>query len=335
MADVTTTYLGLRLRSPLVASASPLTGHTDRLRALEAAGAAAVVLPSLFEEQLTEESLSVHAMLETGAWSNPEALSYFPELEDYNTGPSRYLRLIENAKAAVGIPVIASLNGSTPGGWTYYARLMEDAGADALELNVYRIVADVDASPRRIEEEYTDLVESVREATDVPLAVKVGPFFSAFANFARRLADGGADALVLFNRFYQPDVDPETRTVEPRLVLSTSDELRLVLRWIAILDGRVDADLAAPTGVHGVEDVVKALLVGAGATMLASALLRDGPAHLTRLEDGLGDWLDEHEYASVEQCKGSASQRHIDDPSGFERANYMRTLSTYASPYLV
>ena len=335
MTDLATTYLGFRLRTPLVVGASPLTGDVDSLRALEAAGASAVVLPSLFEEQLRHDSLQVHGMLETGASSQPEATSYFPELDDYNTGPSSYLRLIEEAQAKLDIPVIASLNGTTRGGWTYYARLMEEAGADALELNVYRIVADVDASPRRIEEEYCDLVAAVRDTVDVPLAVKVGPFFTAFANLARRLADAGADALVLFNRFYQPDIDPETREVEPRLVLSTSDELRLVLRWLAILDGRIDAAKAATTGVHTVEDVVKALLAGADVTMLVSALLRKGPAHLTLLEEGLAAWLEEYEYDSVEQCKGSASQRFVDDPSGFERANYMRLLSDYSSPLLV
>jgi dihydroorotate dehydrogenase (fumarate) len=335
MADLTTTYLGFPLRSPLVASASPLTGDVDTLLALEAAGAAAVVLPSLFEEQLTHEAVEVHGMLEMGAWSHPEATTYFPELEDYNTGPSRYLRLIENAKAKLEIPVIASLNGTTPGGWTYYARLLEDAGADALELNFYRIGADVDVSPRRVEEEYTDLVASVRDAIDVPLAVKVGPFFTAFAHFAHRLAAAGADALVLFNRFYQPDLDPETREVEPRLVLSTSEELRLVLRWLALVEGRVDADLAATTGIHTVEDVVKALLVGANVTMLASALLKEGPRHLSLLEQGVRDWLDEHDYDSVAQLRGSASQRFVGDPSGFERANYMRTLTTYSSPHLI
>ena len=335
MTDLSTTYLGLHLRSPLVASANPLTGDVDSLRSLEAAGAAAVVLPSLFEEQLTQESVEIHEMLETAAWSNPEAMSYFPELDDYNTGPGRYLRLIEEAKAKLDIPVIASLNGATRGGWTYYSRLMEDAGADAIELNVYRIAADVSESPRRVEEEYCDLVASVRDAIDVPLAVKVGPFFTAFANLARRLVDAGADGLVMFNRFYQPDLNTETREVESHLVLSTSDELRLVLRWLAIIDGRIAASKAATTGVHTVNDVVKALMVGADVTMLASALLRNGPAHLTMLEEGLALWLEEHEYDAVEQLKGCASQRFVDDPSAFERANYMRILTSYSSPFLV
>ncbi len=335
MTDLRTRYLGLPLRSPLVASASPLTGALDSLRALEASGAAAVVLPSLFEEQVTHDTLELHDMLETGAASHPEATSYFAELQDYNTGPTRYLRLVEDAKEKLEIPVIASLNGTTPGGWTRYARLLAEAGADALELNIYRIAADVDADPREVEDDYVNLVARVREAVDVPLAVKVGPFFTAFANMARRLVDAGADGLVLFNRFYQPDIDPETRTVEPRLVLSTPEELRLVLRWIAILQGRVEVSKAATTGIHAVEDVVKALLVGADVTMLASALLRHGPARLAALEDGLATWIAEHEYDSVEQLKGSTGQQLVADPSAFERANYMRTLTTYSSPFLV
>lgn len=334
MVDLSTTYLGFRLASPLVASASPLTGELQSLRALASAGAAAVVLPSLFEEQLTHESMEVHHLLEAGAASNPEATSYFPDLHDYNTGPWRYLTLIERAKAALDVPVIASLNGITPGGWVHYAKLMQEAGADAIELNLYRVAADLDLSPRQIEQEYIDLVGTVHETIAVPLAVKVSPFFTAFGYTARQLADAGADALVMFNRFYQPDLDPDTRTIEPRLALSTSEELRLVLRWMAIIRGRVDADLAATTGIHSSEDVAKALLVGADVTMTTSALLRHGPGHLTGLTDGLRSWMVEHDYDSVDQLKGSASRRTIEDPSAFERANYMRTLSSYSSPHL-
>jgi dihydroorotate dehydrogenase (fumarate) len=331
--DLATTYLGLRLRTPLVASSSPLTGDIDRLRELEAAGISAVVLPSLFEEQLTREALEIHELLETGVWSHAEATSYVPELTGYNSGPAHYLRFVEQAKAKLGVPVIASLNGDTPGGWTSYARLMQDAGADAIELNVYRLAADPEQPPRFIEQEYRDVVAAVRDVARVPVAVKVGPFFTAFAHFARQLVSAGADGLVLFNRFYQPDINPETRQVEPRLALSTSDESRLAVRWIAILHGRVEASLAATTGIHTGLDAAKALLAGADVTMMASAMLRHGPAHVTRVEDELWAWASEHGYDSVDQLKGSASQQATADPAAFERANYMRTLVTYTSRF--
>jgi dihydroorotate dehydrogenase (fumarate) len=333
--DLTTSYLSLRLHSPLVASASPLTGSVDSLRALEAAGVGAVVLPSLFEEQIAHESLQVHALLSTGMDSHPEAASYFPELDTYNTGPVGYVRHLQAAKAALTVPVIASINGSSPGGWLRYARMLQEAGADAIELNVYRVATNPDTSGRLVEEEVVETVAQVRDAVTVPLAVKLGPHFSSFAHLAVRLAEAGANGLVLFNRFYQPDIDLETLAVSPHLVLSTSDELRLPLRWIAILHGRIEKlSLAATTGIHSGRDVAKALLAGADVTMMASALLRNGPDHLGAVELELREWMERHELASVEQLKGSVSQEAVADPAAFERANYMRTLTTYAGTFV-
>jgi dihydroorotate dehydrogenase (fumarate) len=333
--ELTTWYLDLRLRSPLVASSSPLTGSVDSLRALEAAGVSAVVLPSLFEEQITREALAVTALLDHGADSNPEASSYFPLLDTYNTGPTRYLRHLEAAKAALTIPVIASLNGSTPGGWLRYAMLMEETGADAIELNVYRVAADIGTSGRTVEDEVVEVVEQLRDAINVPLAVKLGPYYSAFGHLAQRLAVAGANGLVLFNRFYQPDIDVATMAVTPHLVLSTSDELRLPLRWIAILAGRLPkVSLAATTGIHTAADAAKAILAGADVTMLASALLRHGPDHVAEVERDLLTWMREHDLESVEQIRGSVSQEHVTDPSEFERANYMRTVTTYAGTFI-
>jgi dihydroorotate dehydrogenase (fumarate) len=333
MTDLRTEYLGLALRSPIVASSSPLTGDLDMLRAIEAAGAGAVVLPSLFEEQIAHEAMSLHGLLEMGD-GHIEASGYMPDLAQYNTGPTRYLRLVEQAKAKLEIPVIASLNGSTVGGWTRYARAAEEAGADAIELNIYRIAADPEVPPRAIEEEYLHLVAAVRESTSVPVAVKVGPYFSAFAHFARQLVAAGAQGLVLFNRFYQPDIDLMDLGVEPRLVLSTSDELRLPLRWIAILRGRIAASLATTTGVHTSADVLKALLAGSDITMMASALLRNGPDHIRVVEEEIVAWMIEREYTSVEQLKGSVSQLATGEPEAFERANYMKALTSYSSTFL-
>lgn len=328
--DLRTRYLGLELDSPLVASASPLTGRLDTLRALEEAGAAAVVLPSLFEEQIEQEELALDAVLERGAHSYGEALTYFPELEDYNTGPGSYLELVAAAREALRVPVIASLNGSSGGGWLRYARLLEEAGADALELNVYAVEADPRTSGADVEERTLALVRSVRDAVRVPLAVKVGPFYTAFAHTAVRLAEAGADGLVLFNRFLQPDLDLETLAVEPSLHLSTPEELRLPLRWIAILRGRVPAGLAATGGAHDAGDVVKLLLAGADVVELASALLLHGPGRLRELRAGLEAWLAEREYASVAQLRGSLSQAASPDPAAFERAQYARALASYA-----
>ncbi len=333
MADMRTRYLGLELSSPLVASASPLTGDLEALRRLEAAGAGAVVLPSLFEEEIVDAGLAVDRMLETGSDSFPEALDYFPDLAHYDTGPGRYIKLIEQAKAELSIPVIASLNAGSVGSWVRYARLIEDAGADALELNTYRIAADADLTGAEVERGYIDLVSTVKDAVGLPLAIKIGPFFSALAHTARELAGAGADALVLFNRFYQPDLDLETLDVRQHLVLSTSDELRLPLRWIAILHGRIDAELAATTGVHTWEDATKALLAGASVAMMTSALLLHGPEHIGLVRQGLERWLDGHEYESVDQLRGSVSQSGADDPEAFERANYMKELASFSSAF--
>jgi dihydroorotate dehydrogenase (fumarate) len=328
--DLRTTYLGLALSSPLVASASPLTGRLDSLRALEEAGAAAVVLPSLFEEQLEHEEVELDALLEHGTHSFGEALTYFPELEDYNTGPGSYVELVAEAKRTLSIPVIASLNGSSPGGWIRYATLLEQAGADALELNVYAVEADAAATAAGVEERTLELVRSVRAAVALPLAVKVGPFYTAFAHMAGELAAAGADGLVLFNRFLQPDLDLETLAVTPALRLSTSDELRLPLRWIAILRGHVAAGLAATGGAHTTTDVVKLLLAGADVVELASALLLHGPGHLGVLQAGLEEWLREREYDSVSQLRGSLSRATAPDPAAFERAQYVQALVSFA-----
>ncbi len=328
--DLTTTYLGLPLRSPIVASASPLTGDLDTLLELEAAGVGAAVLPSLFEEQIEHEQVDVHELLEHMTHSFGEALTWFPELDDYSTGPEAYLEHLRAAKAALGVPVIASLNGISTGGWLRYARLCEEAGADALELNVYAVEADPAVPGAAVEERTVALVREVRAAISIPLAVKVGPFYSAFAHMAGRLHEAGADGLVLFNRFLQPDVDLETLAVEPRLVLSTPTELRLPLRWIAILRGRVPVSLAGTTGVHDWEGALKLLLAGADAVMVASAALERGPAVVQELLDGLRAWLEEREYVSVEQLKGSLSQAACPDPAAFERGNYMRALVSYA-----
>lgn len=333
MPDLRTRYLGLDLRSPLVASSSPLTSDLAGLRHLEECGAGAVVLPSLFEEQIENESLEIDRMLEHGSETFAEALSYFPACDDYNTGPDHYLELVHQAKGALGIPVIASLNGFSPGGWIEYARLLEQAGADALELNLYLIAADPETSAEKIEAGYRELVRSLRAAVRLPLAVKLGPYLTALAHTARELVGAGADGLVLFNRFYQPDLDLETLDVVPRLSLSTSQELRLPLRWTAILHGRVACSLAITTGVHTAEDVAKALLAGADVTMMASALLQYGPEHLRKVERKLVEWLTEREYDSVDQLRGSVSQRSVSDPTAFERANYVRTLKSYSSRF--
>jgi dihydroorotate dehydrogenase (fumarate) len=330
--DLTTTYLGLTLRNPIVASASPLTGTLNSLHQLQDAGAAAVVLPSLFEEQIEHDAMAIHEAIEFGSGAHAESASgYFPELDTYNNGPDDYLDLLGSAKRELSIPVIASLNGSTLGGWTSYARLMQDAGADAIELNVYRVAADADVTGSDVEETYLRLVAAVRAAVSIPVAVKVGPFFSSMANMARRLVDAGADGLVLFNRFYQSDFDLDELTVVPHLVLSTSAEMRLVLRWMAILHGRIRASLAATTGVHTGDDVVKLILAGADVTMLASVLLEGGPGVISGLVEDVRRWFDERDYISVAQGRGSMSQVSSPDPAAFERAQYMKTLTSYSS----
>jgi dihydroorotate dehydrogenase (fumarate) len=329
--DLRTSYLGLELANPLVPSASPLTGTIDTLHALVEAGASAVVLPSLFEEQIVHDALAVADVADFGADFSPEFFGgQLPAMDEYNTGSDSYLEILLRAKEELTIPVIGSLNGVSPGGWVAYGRKMQDAGADALELNIYIVAADVVRDAAAVEADYLRLVERMRKEVSIPLAVKVAPFFSSMANMAQRLVDAGADGLVLFNRFYQPDIDLDALEVGPNLVLSTSEELRLPLTWIGILHGRVTASLAATTGVHTAEDVVKLILAGADVTMLASALLKRGPDHLATVRIGLAQWLAERDYVSVAQAKGSLSQRSSPDPSAFERANYMRTLVTYA-----
>ncbi|MEX1208992.1 MAG: dihydroorotate dehydrogenase-like protein [Acidimicrobiia bacterium] len=329
MIRLDTTYLGMTLATPLVVSASPIGRDVDRLLRLQEAGAAAVVLPSLFEEQIERVSLALHAALMSGTDSHAEASSYLPEIAAYNTGPDHYLDLVRRARRELSVPVIASLNGASPGGWTNYARRIEASGADAVELNVYFIAADVDESGEEVERRYLSVVESVRRVVAVPVAVKIGPFFSSLGHMARRLVDAGADGLVIFNRFYQPDIDLENLQIVPDVQLSTSAELRLPLRWIALLRDRIDASLAATTGVHSHLDVAKLLLAGADVTMLASALLRHGPGRMSEIRDGLVDWLQEREYESVEQMKGSMSAGAAPNPGALERANYMETLASY------
>jgi dihydroorotate dehydrogenase (fumarate) len=330
--DLRTRYLGLDLRHPIVASASPLTGSVDSLKRLQDAGVAAVVLPSLFEEQIEHEDLSAHNLLEYGQELSPEAQGFFPELE-YSTGPDKYLKLVGEAKRALSVPVIASLNGHTPGGWAQIARQLQEAGADAIELNVYFVAASIDDTSAEVEARYVDLVQAVTQQVSVPVAVKVAPYFSALANMAARLTKAGAAGLVLFNRFLQPDILLEELEVAPHLVLSTSDELRLALRWIAILRGRVGASLAATGGAHTPDDVLKLLLAGADCVMLASSLFVHGPPHVGVLVRGVETWMAEREYTSVEQMKGSLSQQACPDPDAFERANYMKALRAYTSEF--
>ena len=292
------------------------------------------MLPSLFEEQIEHEEMATHELMMFGTELSPEARGFFPEMRNYRSGPDRYLQLIADAKKALSVPVIASLNGYTPGGWTGIARQLEDAGADAIELNVYFLAASVDDTSTEVEQRYVDLVESVTRQVGVPVAVKVAPYFSAMANMAARLAKAGASGLVLFNRFLQPDIALDELEVSPHLVLSTSDELRLALRWIAILRGRVDVSLAATGGAHTPEDVLKLLLAGADCVMLASSLLAKGPGHVGTLVRGVQGWMAEREYTSVAQMKGSLSQQSCPDPDAFERANYMKALQSYTSEFV-
>jgi dihydroorotate dehydrogenase (fumarate) len=331
--DLRSRYLGLELNNPIVAAASPMTGSIDRLKRLEDAGVAAVVLPSLFEEQIEHEEMATYNLMLAGTELSPEAHGFFPEMQDYKTGPDNYLKMIGEAKRALSVPVIPSLNGHTPGGWTQIARQLEQAGADAIELNIYFLATDLEDTSTEIEKRYTDLVASVRSIVTIPLAVKVSPYFSAMANMASRLTDAGASGLVLFNRFLQPDILLDELEVSPRLVLSTSDELRLALRWIAILRGRVRASLAATGGAHTRDDVLKLLLAGADCIMLASSLLRKGPKLVATLVSSVEQWMAEREYVSVEQMKGSLSQHACPDPAAFERANYMKALTSYTGDF--
>jgi dihydroorotate dehydrogenase (fumarate) len=326
MIDLSTQYLGLNLRTPLVPSASPLSQEVSSLRRLEDAGASAVVLYSLFEEQLRQESLELDHHLNEGTNSFAESLTFFPQPSEFRMGPDGYLDLIRKAKEAVKIPIIASLNGTTVGGWTQYAHQIQQAGADALECNIYYIPTDPHLSSAQVEQTYIEIVNSVKSAVTIPVAVKLSPFFSNMANMAARLDAAGANGLVLFNRFYQPDIDLDELEIKPNVLLSGPQALRLPLTWIGILYGRVKASLAATSGIHESQDVIKLLMVGASVTMLCSSLLRNGINHIRTLEQGLKDWMEKHEYESVKQMQGSMSQLRCPDPGAFERAQYMRAV---------
>jgi dihydroorotate dehydrogenase (fumarate) len=321
--------MGLRLAHPIVPSAGPLSNSLDRIKRLEDAGAPAVVMHSLFEEQIVEESHILDHYLNYGADAFAEALSYFPDKGTYNVGPDEYLNLIQRAKKGVNIPVIGSLNGMSPGGWTNYARLIEEAGADALELNVYYIATDLHTTSAHVEQIYIDALREVKASVRIPVAMKLSPFFSATADMARRLSETGANALVLFNRFYQPDFDLDDLEVTPHLVLSTSDELRLPLRWVAILYGRIKCNLAITTGVHTHFDAIKGIMAGAHVTFVASELLHNGPGRIGEIVQAMSDWMEEKEYISVAQMRGSMSQQSVANPAAFERANYMKVLQSW------
>jgi dihydroorotate dehydrogenase (fumarate) len=330
MIDLSTRYLGLRLASPLVASASPLCESVDNVRRMEDAGAAAVVLHSLFEEQIDLESHHLDRYLSHGAESYAEAVSYLPDLQDYNLGPDGYLEHVRRAKEAVGIPVVGSLNGVSPGGWTRFAREIEQAGADALELNVFHIPTDPRRTGAEVEQMYVDLVRQVTASVSIPVAVKLGHSFTAVANLAARLDAAGAAGLVLFNRFYLPDFDLEQLAVVPRLTLSSPFELLVRLHWVAILYGHVRADLAVTGGVHTAQDVLKAMMAGARVAMTTSALLKHGIELLRVVRRELLAWMEAREYHSIAQMQGSMSYRAVADPEAFERANYMKVLGSYA-----
>jgi dihydroorotate dehydrogenase (fumarate) len=327
--DLSTTYLGLKLRSPLMPSACPLTRDLDDIKRAEDAGAGAIVLPSVFEEQLRREGEELDAMLQQGTESFAESLSYFPQVGDFRLGPDDYLEHIQKAKAAVKLPVIASINGASVGGWTEYARKMEQAGADAVELNIYYIPTDPNLPGTEVENTYLEILRGVRKAVKIPVSVKLSPFFSNMANMATKLDAAGASGLVLFNRFYQPDIDLDNLEVEHSILLSTPQARRLPLRWIAILYGRVKASLAATSGIHTAYDALKILMAGADVTMLCSVLLRKGMTHIAVIEQEMRHWLEEHEYESIAQLKGSMSQQKCPDPTAFERAQYMRIISTW------
>jgi len=329
MSDLTTTYLGLHLKNPLVASASPLSKKLDTVRRIEDAGAAALVMYSLFEEQITHESQELDHYLERGTHTFAESLSYFPDLGIYNLGPEPYLEHLHNIKQAVSIPVIGSLNGISSGGWVEYAHRIEQAGADGLELNIYYLPTDPDITGAELEDDYVQLVRDVRAKVKLPIAVKLSPYFTALPNLAKRIVEAGADGLVLFNRFYQPDFDLEELEVVPNLVLSTSHEMRLPLRWIAILYGRIEADLALTSGVHTAQDVLKAMMAGANVAMMTSTLLENGVGRIMHILTDLQEWMEEHEYESIEQMRGSMSQQAVTEPAAFERANYIRALNTF------
>lgn len=327
--DLSTKYLGMTLKSPLVASASPLSEDIGNIKKLEDAGVGAVVLHSLFEEQLRMEQEQYNFHTTQGTEAFAESLSYFPEVEDYKLGPELYLEHIQKAKEAVDIPIIASLNGSSLGGWTNYAKEMESAGVDAIELNIYYIPTDSNMSGAEVEQQYIDILKAVKGAVKIPLALKLSPFFSNFSYMAKKFDEAGADSLVLFNRFYQPDIDLDKYEVTPNLLLSQSSAMRLPMRWIAILKDQIKADLAATSGIHTGTDVIKMLLVGANVTMLCSSLLKHGISHVKNIEDHMKQWMREKEYNSISELQGSMSQQKTPNPGSFERAQYMKALTKY------
>ncbi len=327
--ELKTKYMGLELKNPIVPSASPLTWSLDNVKSMEDSGAAAIIVHSLFEEQISHESGELDHYLTYGTESYAEATSYFPEPEDFKVGPVEYLDLIADIKKTVDIPVVGSLNGVSNGGWVKYAKNIQDAGADALELNVYYLPTNPNLSGSEIENMYVDVLKAVKENVNIPVAIKLSPFFTSTANMAKRLDAAGADALVLFNRFYQPDFDLEKLEVVPNLVLSTSWEMRLPLRWIAILYGQVQASLALTSGVHSAADVIKVMMAGGDVAMMASELLMNGIGRVGEILEGVKKWMEENEYDSIETMKGSMSQKSIAEPAAFERANYMKTLQSY------
>jgi dihydroorotate dehydrogenase (fumarate) len=329
MIDLSTNYLGLKLRNPIVVSASPLTEKLENFARMEDAGAAAIVMYSLMEEQIEAESENIDNALEYGANSYAEATSYLPDMQKYHVGPDRYLELLHKGKKSVNIPVIASLNGRSPGGWVRYSEYMEQAGADALELNIFDVASDPDVSASDLETRYCNIVRAIRKNVRIPIAVKLGPYFTSCANFAKRLSDAGADGIVIFNRFYQPDFDLEEMEVTPNLVLSSPHELRLRLHWAAILYHQVETYIAITGGVHDSSDVLKCMMAGAHVTMMTSALLRYGIEHIGVVLAGIESWMDEHEYVSIRQMRGAMSMVNIENPSAFLRGNYLKTLGSY------
>ena len=329
MIDLSTKYLGLTLKNPVVASSSPFSKKVENVKLLEDAGASAVVMYSLFEEQINHESQALDHFLNKGTETFAEALTYFPEMENYNIGPESYLELIQKLKRAVDIPIIASLNGISAGGWINYAKKMEEAGADALELNIYSLPADFAVTSLNLETEYVALVADIRKEIKIPLSIKLSPYYTSLPHFASQLIQAGANGLTLFNRFYQPDIDIAEMEVVPNLVLSESDDMRLPLRWIAILHGRIQADLALTSGVHCGEDVIKAVMAGANVAMLTSALLKSGTSRLSEILAEMTLLMEKLEYKSVCQIQGSMSQKAVADPGAFERANYMIALTSF------
>lgn len=333
--DLSTTYMGLKLKNPIVASASPLSGTLDSIKQMEDAGVSAMVMFSLFEEQIRQENAAFDYLIESGTESFAESLSYFPSVDDYHVGPENYLNLIRRASESVNMPIIGSLNGVTNEGWIDYAKQIQQAGAKGLELNIYYIPADLDMSGRDVEQRYLDILRGVKSAVTIPVALKLSPFFSSMGNMARQFDKAGADALVLFNRFYQPDFDIEQLEVASTLEYSTPNEIRLPLLWIAVLYGRVKASLAATRGVHSADEVVKYLLAGADVVMVASALLEHGPNFTKTLLKGLQEWMEPRNYESLQKMKGTMSRQHVINPSAFERANYIKILESYKSPYMM